>query len=156
MDHNLKAAYLHVLADALTSVLAIAALLAGKFFGWVWLDAVIGIVGALVISRWSLGLLRETGAILLDERAEDRLTETIRSTLEADADNEVVDLYAWKVGSSRYAAAVSLVTHDPHPVEHYRRLLARVDELVHLTVEVHVCEEEPCVARRRGRPEFRV
>jgi cation diffusion facilitator family transporter len=138
-DHNLKAAYLHVLADALTSILAIVALLAGKVFGWVWMDAVMGLVGAAVITRWSLGLLRETGGILLDQSAEEPILQEIHQVLEADADNRLADLHVWKISSSQYAGAVSIVTRTPQPVDHYRALLMPVHELVHFTIEVHQC-----------------
>jgi cation diffusion facilitator family transporter len=144
-DHNLKAAYLHVLADALTSVLAIVALGAGKIFGLVWMDAAMGIVGALVITRWSVGLMRDTGAILLDREADRHVLEEIRACLETDADNRIVDLHVWKISSNQYAGAVAIVTHYPQAVEHYRSLLAPVDELVHITIEVNHCTSEPCL-----------
>jgi cation diffusion facilitator family transporter len=95
-DHNLKAAYLHVLADALTSVLAIVALLFGKMFGWNWLDPIMGIVGALVIMRWSLSLLKETSPILLDETIEENKKLLIKATVESDSDNRICDLHVWK------------------------------------------------------------
>jgi cation diffusion facilitator family transporter len=141
-DHNLKAAYLHVLADALTSVLAIVALLAGMFFGWVWMDAVMGLVGAGVITRWSLGLMRETGGILLDQSADAHIIQEIQQCLETDADNRLADLHVWRVSSTQYAGILSLVTYHPKPVDHYRVLLASVDELVHVTIEVHQCLDE--------------
>ena len=142
-DHNLKAAYLHVLADALTSVLAIIALLAGKVFGWSWMDAIMGIVGALVITRWSLGLMRETGSILLDRSADEHILQEIHQRLEKDADNRLADLHVWKISSNQYAGAVSVVTHFPRPASHYRELLAPLDELVHITIEIHQCLSEP-------------
>jgi cation diffusion facilitator family transporter len=144
-DHNLKAAYLHVLADALTSVLAIIALLAGSVFGWVWLDAVMGIVGGLVISRWAIGLLRETGQILLDGQADEQLVTQIRTRLENDADTRLCDLHVWKVGDNEAAAIISLVTHYPQPVEHYRELINSVPSLKHITVEINTCEDAPCL-----------
>jgi len=144
-DHNLKAAYLHVLADALTSVLAIAALLAGKSFGWTWLDAAMGIVGALVITRWSVGLLGDTSQILLDRTGNPALVARIKSTLEAEADNRVCDLHIWKVSSTQFAAIVSLVTHFPRPIEHYRFLLKDFPMLIHITLEIYHCEGEPCI-----------
>lgn len=145
-DHNLKAAYLHVMADALTSVLAIAALLAGKIFGWVWMDALMGIVGALVITRWSIGLMRETGGILLDRSADEKLSEAIRRVLEADADSRVADLHLWKINSNQYAGAVSIVTHDSKRAEHYRARLASMDDLAHVTIEVYQCTNAQCLA----------
>ena len=137
-DHNLKAAYLHVLADALTSVLAIAALLTGKFFGWAWMDALMGIVGAGVITQWSIGLLRETGGILLD-RADEHVAEEIAEHLQADGVCRVTDLHVWRISSNQCAAAVTVVAEDPQPVEHYRTLLEPVHELVHVTIEVQKC-----------------
>lgn len=149
-DHNLKAAYLHVMADALTSVLAIAALLAGKIFGWAWMDALMGIVGALVITRWSIGLMRETGGILLDRSADETVSEAIRRELEADADSRVADLHLWKINSNQYAGAVSIVTHDSKPVEHYRTLLSSMDDLAHVTIEVYQCTNAQCLAAAEG------
>jgi len=139
-DHNIKAAYFHVLADALTSVLAIIALFAGKALGWIWMDAVMGIVGAAVIIRWSRGLLVDTGSILLDERADRRLVEEVRAAVEADADNQIADMHIWRINSSQYAAEISLVTHNPQPVEHYKNLLSDLDEVIHVNVEVNVCD----------------
>lgn len=148
-DHNLRAAYLHVLADALTSVLAIAALLAGKLYGWNWLDPVMGIVGALIIARWATGLLRESGAILLDGGVPATTRRAIRATIEADADNEVADLHVWPVSPHHLAAIVTVVTHHPQPPEHYRALLSDVAGLAHVTVEVNRCEGESCFRERQ-------
>lgn len=148
-DHNLKAAYLHVLADALTSVLAIIALVAGSFLGWIWLDALMGIVGSLVISVWAIGLLRETGYILLDGQASEELVEKVRALLEADADTRVVDLHIWQMSEHDAAAIISLVTHYPRPVSHYRSLLAKLPALAHVTIEVNVCEDEECMPESR-------
>jgi cation diffusion facilitator family transporter len=100
-DYNLKAAYLHVLADALTSVLAIIALTAGKALGWIWMDPIMGAVGAAVIMRWSYGLLRDTGKILLDRDVSMETVATIYSTIEADSDNRVSDLHIWRIGSNQ-------------------------------------------------------
>lgn len=144
-DHNLKAAYFHVLADALTSVLAIIALLFGSLFGWWALDPVMGIVGALVITRWAWGLLKESSAILLDAGVESELRERIKATVEADADNRVTDLHVWKVGPHHLSAIVTLVTHYPRPVEEYRKLLAGFEQIKHLTIEVIQCGDEPCL-----------
>jgi len=144
-DHNLRAAYLHVLADALTSVLAIVALLCGKMFGWVWMDAAMGIVGALIISRWAYGLLRDSGRVLLDSAVSDDTAEAVRRAIEDDSDNRVVDLHLWRVGPKHLGAIVSLVTHYPRPPEHYKALLAPFRDLAHVTVEVNVCADEPCL-----------
>lgn len=144
-DHNLRAAYLHVVADAMTSVLAITALLAGRFFGWVWMDALMGIVGGLVITRWAIGLLRDTGNILLDGRSDEALVRQIQETLEKDADTRLCDLHVWQVSANDAAAVISLVTHYPRPVEHYHRLIATIPALKHVTIEVHVSEDAPCI-----------
>ncbi len=144
-DHNLKAAYFHVLADALTSVLAIVALLFGSLFGWWALDPLMGIVGALVISRWAWGLAKETSRFLLDASVAGETREKIQEIIEADADNRVTDLHVWKVGPQQLAAIITLVTHYPKPVEAYRQLLADFPHLQHLTIEVLSCQDEPCI-----------
>jgi cation diffusion facilitator family transporter len=141
-DHNLRAAYLHVLADALTSLLAIVALSAGKFLGWTWMDPIMGIVGSVVIARWSLGLLRQTSAVLLDGEMGAEQLEAIRSLIEADGDSRVADLHVWRVGPSHLAGILSVVTHEPKAPDHYKALLSGWSDLVHLTVEVHGCPEE--------------
>lgn len=146
-DYNLSAAYLHVLADALTSVLAIIALITGKAFGWIWMDPIMGIVGAAVIVRWSYGLLRNTSKILLDRDVSMKTVSAIYSTIESDSDNRVSDLHIWRIGSNQLAAIISIVTHYPKPPEHYKKLLNNFNELVHITVEVNRCESEPCIAR---------
>ena len=143
-DHNLRAAYLHVLADAMTSLLAIVALLAGRTLGWIWMDAATGIVGAIVILRWAYGLLRDTGRILLDSGADEETVAAIRSAIEADSDNRVSDIHVWRVGSNHLAAIVSVVTHYPKPPEHYKALLADL-QVEHVTVEVNRCSSEPCL-----------
>jgi len=150
-DHNLKAAYFHVLADALTSVLAIVALVCGKFFGWKWLDPTMGIIGALVITRWSYGLVKETGPILLDENPEEEKKAAIKILVESDADNRISDLHLWKVGPGDYALIVSLVTHFPKPAEHYKALLENISGLAHITIEVNPCMGEPCIIPEPGR-----
>jgi len=137
-DHNIRAAYWHVMADALTSVLAIGGLLAARAFGWTWLDPLIGIVGALVIANWSWGLIREAGAILLDAAPRRELAETIRRRLEVGEDR-LSDLHVWRLGPGHNAAIVSLVSHRPEPVEHYKALLRDVPSLSHVTVEVYRC-----------------
>ena len=142
-DHNLRAAYFHVLADALTSVLAIIALFTGKAFGWIWMDPIMGIVGALIISRWAYGLLVDTGKVLLDRDVNPEAVEEIRSIIEADSDNRVSDLHVWRVGTHHLSAIVSIVTHFPKSPDHYKKLLADYDEIAHVTVEVNPCDTEP-------------
>jgi len=139
-DHNLKGAYFHVLADALTSVLAIFALLFGKYFGWHWLDPVIGIVGALVITRWSYGLIVDTSGILLDKNINPKSAQSIQETIESDSDNIVSDIHVWQVGPLDNAAIVSLVTHYPKNPEHYKNLLQDFSRLSHVTIEVNKYE----------------
>lgn len=139
-DHNLRAAYLHVLADALTSILAIAALLAGKVLGWTWMDPMMGIVGSLVIARWSVGLLRDTGAVLLDAEVSPARQEAIRAALEAEADDRVADLHVWRVGPRHLAVIASVVSGAPRAPGRYKDALGRFPDLVHVTVEVHRCE----------------
>lgn len=141
-DHNLRAAYLHVIADAMTSVLAIVALVAGKYWGWNWLDPLMGIVGAIIITRWSLGLLKQTGPILLDASIDADYQAAIRQAIEDDADNKIADFHIWKVSANHYAAIVSVVTHHPRPTEHYRELLNDFHKLSHVTIEINQCRDE--------------
>ena len=140
-DHNLRGAYLHVLADAVTSLLAIAALSAGKYLGWTWMDAVTGILGSVVIARWSFGLLRDTSAVLLDAEVPDQRRREIQAAVEADLDNRVSDLHLWRVGRRHLAAIISVVTHAPRDPSHYKQLLRKFDDLAHVTVEVHRCKD---------------
>lgn len=146
-DHNLRAAYLHVLADALTSLLAIFALLAGKFLGLVWMDPLMGIVGAVLVARWSLGLLRATSGVLLDRQAPANIGDSIRGAVERDSDAAVADLHVWSVGPGIYSVIVSVVTSAPKPPDHYKRLMPDHLNLVHRTVEVHRCVHEPAAAQ---------
>ena len=138
-DNNLRSAYFHVLADALTSVLAIAALLAGRYLGWVWLDAAMGLVGAAVIGRWAWGLMRDTGAVLLDAVGNDGLKREIREAIEDD-DVRIDDLHVWQVGPGKFAAIISLVTGRPLTAGDYAAKVKVHEELVHVTVEVHRLE----------------
>ena len=142
-DHNLRAAYLHVLADAMTSVLAIVALVSGKYLGWNWLDPVMGMVGAIIITRWSFGLLKQTSPILLDASIEEDYRHAIEEAIEKDADNRISDIHVWRVSANHYAAIIALVTHSPQAAEHYRRLLSDFHRLSHVTIEVNECREEP-------------
>lgn len=145
-DHNLRSAYFHVLADAVTSVLAIAGLLGGRVYGWLWMDPLMGIVGAAVIARWSWGLLRGAGAVLLDAMPDRALSERIRLLLEEDGDR-VSDAHLWRIGPGHMAAIVAVVSDRPREPEFYKAKLGRVAQLSHLTVEVH--RGEPA-ARRAG------
>ncbi len=122
-DHALRSAYLHVLADALTSVLAIVALVAGRAYGWVWMDPLMGVVGAVVIARWSIGLMRDTGSVLLDAVPDDGLPASIRTRLEENGDR-VADLHLWRVGPGHMAAIVSIVSDNPGSPASYKARLA--------------------------------
>lgn len=148
-DHNLRSAYFHVLADALTSILAIIALIAAKYFGLIWMDPLMGIVGAVLVCRWSLGLLCDTSAVLLDRQGADELKTKIRGSIENAGDNRIADLHLWAIGPNIYGVILSIVTHHPQPPEYYKRLLPSDSGLAHVTVEVHQCpgREEANVER---------
>jgi cation diffusion facilitator family transporter len=137
-DLNLRAAYVHVVADALTSVLAIAALLCGMWFGWAAMDPLMGIVGAVLIARWSAALLVQTGQVLLDAEDNRSLIMQITGLIE-HADDRIADLHLWRVGNASHACIVSLWTHDPKPSSYYKALLAQVSGIDHVTVEVNSC-----------------
>lgn len=132
-DNNIRAAYVHVLADALTSVLAIIALLAGRYFGWVWLDPVMGIAGAIVIGRWSVFLMKASAAVLLDV-TDEHIAEAIRQKLQVASHVEITDLHVWQVGPQARAAIVS-VADSSLTVEQIREHLRNIQGLSHLTVE---------------------
>ncbi|MBE7183319.1 MAG: CDF family Co(II)/Ni(II) efflux transporter DmeF [Methylobacterium mesophilicum] len=135
-DNNLRAAYFHVLADALTSVLAIAALSAGSVYGWLWLDPAMGIVGALIIARWSWGLIRDAGGVLLDYvPPSEHLPTDIRRAVETAGDR-ITDLHVWRLGPGHHGAIVSLVSESPMAPSHYREKLAHIRDLSHVTIEV--------------------
>ncbi|EJZ57792.1 CzcD [Pseudomonas fluorescens R124] len=134
-DNNLRSAYVHVLADALTSVLAIAALLAGRYLGWVWLDPAMGIVGSIVIAKWAYNLMRDSAAVLLDTTDEPVAAE-IRELLETSDDVRISDLHVWQVGPQARAAIVSVVATAGVTAEAIRERLAPVHELSHLTIEL--------------------
>ncbi len=140
-DHNLLAAYLHVLADALISVLAIFALLAAKYLGFIWADPAMGIVGAILVARWSLGLVRSTAQILLDREAPEELLTAVRDNIESRDGDRIVDLHIWAIGPNIYSAIVAIVTHNPRPPDHYKALIPRKLNIVHMTVEVHACND---------------
>ncbi|MFT0477447.1 CDF family Co(II)/Ni(II) efflux transporter DmeF [Pseudomonas antarctica] len=133
-DNNMRSAYVHVLADALTSVLAIAALLAGRYLGWVWLDPAMGIVGAVVIARWSWSLMRTTAGVLLDQ-TDEHVAAEIRELVEQPGDATITDLHVWRVGPDAHAAIVSVVGRSTTDAERIRERLKPVHEVSHLTVE---------------------
>jgi cation diffusion facilitator family transporter len=148
-DHNLRAAYVHVLADALTSVLAILALAAGKWLGWLWLDPTVAIAASVLIGGWAWGLLKSTGHVLLDAADEGGVQAEIVKRIEADADNRVADLRLWRIGGDQRALILSVATHQPRSAEHYKQLLAGMPGLDHVTIEVFVCSDEPCVTHAK-------
>lgn len=140
-DNNLRAAYLHVLADALTSILAIVALLLGRAYGWSWADPIMGIVGAIVISRWSWGLIKDSGRVLLDRVPEDSHIETIvRDAVETGKDR-ITDLHIWQVGPGHYSVIASIASDDPKTVAEYKSMLENLDHVSHTTVEVHQIDQ---------------
>lgn len=140
-DHNLRAAYIHVLADALTSVLAIVALVAGYYTNAWYLDPLMGVVGGVVIARWSFGLCRDTAAQLLDVVPSTEIAERIERSLEADGKARVADLHLWELAPGRRGCIVAVVAAEPRAVEHYRKLILAEVDLAHLTVEVHCCQQ---------------
>ena len=133
-DNNMRSAYVHVLADALTSVLAIAALLAGSYLGWVWMDPVMGIVGAVVIARWSWTLMRDTASVLLDA-TDDHVAGEVRELVEGPGDTRIADLHVWRVGPDAHAAIVSVAARPGVTTTMIRDRLTSVHELRHLTIE---------------------
>ena len=142
-DHNLHAAFLHVLADALTSVLAITALVIGKFYGLIWLDAIAGLLGGVMILSWSCGLIRHTSGILLDGSVEPNIVDEICNTIESDDNrNEVIDLHVWRIGENELATIISLVSEKPQQPEYYHARLKKYRDLIHISVEVTQCDCE--------------
>lgn len=139
-DTNLRAAYIHVLADALTSVLAIVALLAGRFYGWVWMDPAMALIGVVVILSWSVGLIRASGAVLLDMVPDPKLATMIRTRLEVSGDR-VSDLHLWRLGPGHVGLIAAVVSDRPKAPAIYKRRLQGLPGLSHITVEVHACED---------------
>lgn len=140
-DHNLRSAYLHVLADALTSLTAIFALLGGKYFDQVWLDPAMGIVGSLLVARWSWGLIRQSSKVLLDHQEPEHLRDQVRAALEVE-DDRVVDLHVWSIGPGVRAACIAVVGHEPTSPEEYKARIPASLGVQHATVEVHRCTHE--------------
>jgi cation diffusion facilitator family transporter len=136
-DHNLRSAYLHVLADALTSFFAIGALLAGKYQGAYWLDPAMGVVGSALVARWSWGLLRDTSGVLLDHQGPESVRTKIQEAIEADGDGKVADLHVWALGDSHFAGIVAVVAHEPLAAHEYKARIPAELRIAHLTVEVH-------------------
>jgi cation diffusion facilitator family transporter len=136
-DLNLRAAYAHVLADALTSILAIVALLTARYLGLVWMDPVMGLVGAVLVARWSLALLRSTSAVLLDRQAPADLRETIRRHIESDKTSRVADLHVWEIGPGVHAGEITVIAAEPVTPDAYKARIPGDLHVAHLTVEVH-------------------
>ncbi|TDX24784.1 cation diffusion facilitator family transporter [Modicisalibacter xianhensis] len=143
-DHNRRAAYFHVLADALTSLLAIFALLAAKYLGWQWMDPMMGIIGAILITRWSWGLLLDTSRVLLDRQIHE-LDDEVRSVIENNTSDRISDLHIWSIGPGIYAGIIALVSDEPKPPHVYRdKMLQHLPQLVHATFEVEQCPHQHC------------
>jgi cation diffusion facilitator family transporter len=138
---NQKSAYLHVVADALTSVLAIVALIGAKYFNFSRLDPFMGIVGAGLILRWTVSLLKDTSRILLQREMDSPIVQEIREEIEADGDTQISDLHIWQVAQNKYACIVSLVTADQYSIDEYKMRLRNIHELAHVTIEIYQCEQ---------------
>lgn len=141
---NLKAAYIHVVTDALTSLLAIAALAGGWLWGWAWLDPATGLVGAVLVALWAKNLIVQSGRVLLDREMDHPVVAEIREVIAAlpeSGNTQITDLHVWRVGNGAYACAISLLTHDPAltPLQ-IREALGIHEEIVHVTVEIHLCD----------------
>jgi cation diffusion facilitator family transporter len=147
-DHNLRSAHLHVMADALTSVLAIAALLSAKYLGLAWMDPAVGILGAILVARWSVGLLRATSGVLLDRQGPAEISNEIKASIEADQDSCVTDLHLWSIGTGVYAAIIRVVAHNPSSPDEYRARMPRALGLVHVSIEV--CKRVTATGGGRG------
>ncbi len=141
VDHNLKAAYLHVLTDAMTSVLAIIALLAAKYFDFVWMDPVMGIVGAIMVIRWSIGLIQGTTIVLLDHQGPTDVQRKITDILESYKDTKVSDLHIWSIGPGIYSSEISVVTKYPESPDKYKAMIPEDSGVVHTTIEVLTCPD---------------
>lgn len=140
-DHNLKAAYLHVLTDALTSVLAIIALLGAKYLQLNWMDPLMGVVGAILVIRWSIGLIQGTSKVLLDHQIPNEVQKRITRLLESHKDTRVVDMHIWSIGPGIYSSEIGIVTKFPDPPNTYKALIPSDTGVVHTTIEIHLCPD---------------
>jgi len=140
-DHNLRAAYLHVLTDAMTSILAIIALLGAKYLQLNWMDPLMGLVGAFLVIRWSMGLIQGTSKVLLDHQIPDEVQKRIRGILESYKDTRVIEMHIWSIGPGIYSAEIALVTKYPEPPGHYKSMIPPESGVVHTTMEVHTCTD---------------
>lgn len=152
-DHNLRAAYLHVITDAMTSVLAIFALLVAKTFGWVWADPLVGILGAIVVTKWAVGLIRQTGSILLDVGDFTKEIKTIRQRLEKDG-STVKDLHIWQISENERSLIVSLSTSTDKSAQDYHRVIAQVAVFDHVTIEVNRIQEPKVVTTSFAKEQY--
>lgn len=143
-DHNLKAAYVHIVTDAVTSVFAIFALLGGYYFKLYFLDPLMGVVGAVVIFVWAFSLIKETTKILTDGDVSPDFIKDIKNRIESDNDNLVVDLHVWKIDSDNYSVEVALLTHVKEDILHYRQLLKDIPTVKHCAFEINLCSEKGC------------
>ncbi len=137
-DHNMKAAYAHVVVDAMTSVLAIGSLFVGKYLHWTILDPIVGIVGAVIIGQWAWSLMKTALTLLLDRRPSSELANGIRSKIESDGDSQIADFHLWQVAPGRTAAIVSVISHQPRSADEYKGRLKGLD-LAHITIETNIC-----------------
>jgi cation diffusion facilitator family transporter len=136
-DQNLRSAYLHVMADALTSVMAIFALLAGKYFDQAWMDPAMGFVGAALITHWSIGLTRSTARVLLDRQGPEQLHEAVREAIEQHEGSQVTDLHLWAIGPNVFAVIITIVSDAPQTIDQYKAMLPESAGLMHVTIELH-------------------
>jgi cation diffusion facilitator family transporter len=134
-DHNLRSAYLHVMADALTSLTAIGGLLTAKYFGWIWMDPVMGLVGSALVARWSVGLLKQTSRLLLDHQADDETLAEVRAAIEGDGQDEVEDLHVWSIGPGIYSVIMGIRTAEDRTPEYFKTKLD-AGRFPHITVEL--------------------
>lgn len=140
VDYNLKSAYLHVIADAMTSVLAIIALLCAKYFNLNRLDPLMGIVGSMLILKWAHSLIKETSNILLDREMDTPLIVRIKNLVESDDDTRISDLHVWRVAQNKYACIISIIAEKPLPIDEYKKRLTILEELKHVTIEINFCK----------------
>jgi cation diffusion facilitator family transporter len=152
-DHNLRSAYLHVMADALTSVTAIVALLAAKYFGWIWMDPLMGIVGSLLVAKWSVGLLKQASGVLLDQQASPQIVDSVRHSVEIEDEVMIADLHIWSIGPNIYSVIIAVVTSNVHAAEMIRGQLDS-SRFPHITVEVYAPSSPPTssLPRAHGDP----
>ncbi len=143
-DLNLRSAYVHVVTDAFTSVLAIMALAAGLWLGWGWMDPAMGIVGSVVIAWWARGLIVDSARVLLDREMDSPLVPQVRAAIQSDGDAEIADLHLWRVGRDKYAAVMTVVADKPLTPADYRARLSTITALAHVSVEVNRCPQGDC------------